>query len=133
MKEKAQGLVLEAMVALPGGYPSFHPSFCFPACPTSSSCLCATGPFSTSWLLSHGSWLSTVQRSLALRGSHLDFQHRGKEVFGEGSTKPMRKLAGVQHFWGSKLTEVAAVEILHCSFCLCCFKEIGFCGSFFCK
>lgn len=59
--------------------------------------------------------------------SVLHFQHRDKEVFGEGCSKPMRKKVSLQHFWGSELTR----EIFPCSFCLCCFKEIGFCTSSF--
>lgn len=41
-----------------------------------------SGPFSTSW------WLSTVRRSLPSWGGHLNFQHRGKEGFGEECTNP---------------------------------------------
>jgi len=63
----------------------------------------------------HGFHLSTARRSLPSSRGHVDFQHRGKEVFREGHTKPGRKEEGVQHFWGSELTGVAAGEIFPCS------------------
>lgn len=78
--------------------------------------LSATGPLSASWLSSHGIQLSTVWKSLPSSGGHFDLQKRGKEVFGEGHTKPVRKEMAVQHFWGSELTGAAAVILLFAPF-----------------
>lgn len=127
----SKALSLEEVVASPGGHPS-----CFPAHPTPSSC-----PWTLwTWLWSLLHLMAHKPRRVAQHGAEVS------ALVGRASQFPAQGQGGIwrgmhqTHEEGCRCAALLGLgahwstscgDLFPCSFCLCCFKEIGFCVSFF--